>query len=154
MLPVSCKYFPLCLQNTINTRNVCVSSQGTNFSHLTKIFSHNQDFLENDHMLSKCVQSATFYSLKIFMPWFFFTLRFLNTIPKAYQVGKYEYVPALFTQEGLGNILPVLFPLNSLEPNSININRSMYCNTTIQEVWLRNIQRKKYLIFKKLYWTQ
>lgn len=68
MLPVSYKYFPLCLQNTINTRNVCASSQGRNLSHLTKNFSHNQDFLENDHMLSKCVQSATFYSLKIFMP--------------------------------------------------------------------------------------
>lgn len=68
MLPVSYKYFPLCLQNTINTRNVCATSQGRNLSHLTKNFSHNQDFLENDHMLSKCVQSATFYSLKIFMP--------------------------------------------------------------------------------------
>lgn len=60
-------------------------------------------------------------------------------MPKAKQVGKYEYVPALFTQEGLGNILPVLFPLNSLEPNSIDINKSMNRYTTIQEVWLRNI---------------
>lgn len=68
MLPVSYKCFPLCLQNTINTRNVCVSSQGRNLSHLTKKFSHNQDFLANDHMLSKCVQSATFCSLKTCMP--------------------------------------------------------------------------------------
>lgn len=83
MLPVSYKCFPLCLQNTINTRNVCSSSQGSNPFHLTKIFSHNQDFLANDHMLSKCVQSATFCSLKTCMAWFFFTLRFHYTMPKA-----------------------------------------------------------------------
>lgn len=83
VLLVSYKCFLLCLQNTINTRNVCTSSQERNLSRLTKKFSHNQDILANDHMLTKCVQSATFCSLKTCMPWFFFTLRFLYTRAKS-----------------------------------------------------------------------